>query len=387
MRYLIYILYVICFYIYRVVLFGIYLSFYFICWLWYEVVNKKHPREATSEAGKPNTKTRIRTYYDDLQVSRGANEVVIKASYKALAQKYHPDKNPGDSSAEAMMKDINEAYGVLSDPDARARYDASITQQESAPESEPSRPSHNRSKPQPSAPPPNKGVKQKNGSPIGNMLAKTLGAIMVAFCFVALILSAIDNHANDRNQQNQSQVSQQGSVTTPTAQYAPPPQTPTEEQLYNRAVDVILAKHPELDDKSPKFDQVLLGNVLVRIKEYRADGTLPHIALEESVAELESDQLAYHSQTNYTPIITPDSQQRRKYIPLPYPGDTRATSDVVQGEPPHSYNSIKNSPGTPSTSKSEGGYVTYNGKSRGSDKRDCLSLQTEAEIARCAGEK
>ncbi len=62
-------------------------------------------------------------YYKTLGVPRGSDEKEIKKAFRKLAQQYHPDKNPGDKTAEARFKDINEAYTVLSDPDKRAKYD------------------------------------------------------------------------------------------------------------------------------------------------------------------------------------------------------------------------------------------------------------------------
>lgn len=64
-----------------------------------------------------------RDYYDVLQVKRGASDKEIKASYRKLARKHHPDVNPGDEHAEARFKEISEAYQVLSDPKKRALYD------------------------------------------------------------------------------------------------------------------------------------------------------------------------------------------------------------------------------------------------------------------------
>jgi molecular chaperone DnaJ len=62
-------------------------------------------------------------YYELLGVEKTASAGDIKSSYRKLALKYHPDKNPGDKSAEDKFKQINEAYAVLSDEQKRARYD------------------------------------------------------------------------------------------------------------------------------------------------------------------------------------------------------------------------------------------------------------------------
>ena len=62
-------------------------------------------------------------YYELLGVNREATADDLKRAYRKLAREYHPDTNPGDAAAEAKFKEISEAYAVLSDHEARARYD------------------------------------------------------------------------------------------------------------------------------------------------------------------------------------------------------------------------------------------------------------------------
>ncbi|HEY6538917.1 MAG TPA: molecular chaperone DnaJ [Candidatus Dormibacteraeota bacterium] len=68
----------------------------------------------------PQTK---RDYYEVLGVDRQATSAELKRAYRALAMKFHPDRNAGDQGAEDRFKEIGEAYQVLSDPDRRQRYD------------------------------------------------------------------------------------------------------------------------------------------------------------------------------------------------------------------------------------------------------------------------
>jgi molecular chaperone DnaJ len=64
-----------------------------------------------------------RCYYETLEVDRNADESRLKAAFRKLAMKWHPDKNPGDAASEVKFKEINEAYEVLKDGDKRAAYD------------------------------------------------------------------------------------------------------------------------------------------------------------------------------------------------------------------------------------------------------------------------
>ena len=64
-----------------------------------------------------------RDYYEVLGVTRTATEVEIKSSYRKLAMKLHPDRNPGDKAAEERFKDAAEAYAILCDSEKRSLYD------------------------------------------------------------------------------------------------------------------------------------------------------------------------------------------------------------------------------------------------------------------------
>jgi molecular chaperone DnaJ len=64
-----------------------------------------------------------RDYYEILDISKNASKEDIKKAYRKQALKFHPDKNPGDDSAEEKFKEAAEAYEVLSNDDKRARYD------------------------------------------------------------------------------------------------------------------------------------------------------------------------------------------------------------------------------------------------------------------------
>lgn len=78
---------------------------------------------------------RLHTYYDNLKVTRTASPETIRAAYRRLSQKHHPDRNPDDLEAARIMVLINVAYRALSDPARRAQHDRWIAQKESVLES------------------------------------------------------------------------------------------------------------------------------------------------------------------------------------------------------------------------------------------------------------
>ena len=65
----------------------------------------------------------FKDYYSTLGVTKTATQKDIKAAFRKLARKHHPDVNPGDKSAETRFKELNEANEVLGDPDKRRKYD------------------------------------------------------------------------------------------------------------------------------------------------------------------------------------------------------------------------------------------------------------------------
>ena len=64
-----------------------------------------------------------RCYYEVLEVERSASDGQLKAAFRKLAMKWHPDRNPGDKQAETRFKEVQDAYDILSDKNKRAQYD------------------------------------------------------------------------------------------------------------------------------------------------------------------------------------------------------------------------------------------------------------------------
>ncbi len=72
----------------------------------------------------------LHTHYDNLKVARNAPPEVIRAAYKTLSQRFHPDRNPGNAEAARIMTIINASYEVLSNPAKRHAHDQWIAEQE-----------------------------------------------------------------------------------------------------------------------------------------------------------------------------------------------------------------------------------------------------------------
>ena len=117
---------------------------------------------------------KLRTHYDNLKVARDAPLEVIRAAYKTLSQKYHPDRNSGNPNASKTMAIINEAYRVLSDPALRKAHDEWIRKNEahSAPKPQPLHRQPVSRPPPPKAPPPRAAPVLKSKYPFVNHLIR-----------------------------------------------------------------------------------------------------------------------------------------------------------------------------------------------------------------------
>src|SRR5690606_620268 len=79
--------------------------------------------EAAPLYTRPPVSSAPRDYYTVLGVARDVDAAGLKAAYRKLVIQYHPDRNPGDTEAEARFREATEAYTVLSDEERRKRYD------------------------------------------------------------------------------------------------------------------------------------------------------------------------------------------------------------------------------------------------------------------------
>jgi hypothetical protein len=152
----------------------------------------------------------LHTHYDNLKVSRKAPIEVIRASYKALAQKYHPDLNDSSAEAQRIMTVINQSYAVLSDTNQRAEHDAWIVLSETAP-AQPTAPAkppppdaRPYTPPAPPAPPPRPPIAPSEPAPIIKFIAHVFNYWIIYLGLAIWIWYANTNHTPSESSAKQA---------------------------------------------------------------------------------------------------------------------------------------------------------------------------------------
>lgn len=166
----------------------------------------------------------MKDYYKILQVAPDASTEVIQMAYKALAKKYHPDLNPGqEEAAQEKMKDVNEAYEILSDKDKRWQYDQIYYRQEkteqktsySAPEPPKSAQTHSAQSKgeQTSAAPVDPTPEDKEKTSSGKGCAKTGCGCLVVFVVLFILIGLFGGSSSDSDSDKKPSSSDAASVT------------------------------------------------------------------------------------------------------------------------------------------------------------------------------
>ena len=166
----------------------------------------------------------MKDYYKILQVAPDASTEVIQMAYKALAKKYHPDLNPGqEEAAQEKMKDVNEAYEILSDKDKRWQYDQIYSRQEkteqktsySAPEPPKGAQSHSAQSrgEQTSAAPVDPTPEEKEKTSSGKGCAKTGCGCLIIFVVLFILIGLFGGSSSDSDSDKKTSSSDATSVT------------------------------------------------------------------------------------------------------------------------------------------------------------------------------
>ena len=166
----------------------------------------------------------MKDYYKILQVAPYASPEVIQMAYKALAKKYHPDLNPGqEEAAQKKMKDVNEAYEILSDKDKRWQYDQIYYRQEkteqktsySAPEPPKGAQTHSAQSrgEQTCAAPVDPTLEDKEKTSSGKGCAKTGCGCLVVFVVLFILIGLFGGSSSDNDSDKKPSSSDAESVT------------------------------------------------------------------------------------------------------------------------------------------------------------------------------
>ena len=238
---------------------------------------------------------RPHTHYDNLKVARNAPPEVIKAAYKALSQRYHPDKN-NSPDATRIMKILNDAYAVLGDTEGRRRYDETLSAEagDLAQESANETPKHETSDSQNSSPGTSEWVYTRKGfAPARPGAAPKrrggwLWAGGILLVVVARLLSGFSDHA-----ESSAPTSNATAVSSDTASHV---RLPTSDDHLATAVPPILTS-----------------------------------AITNSPINSESASTGASGSSPISPVFTSGSQAEERPVPLAAPqGDADHTAPSVQ---------------------------------------------------------
>lgn len=172
----------------------------------------------------------MHTYYDNLQVSRTASFEVIRASYRTLIQKYHPDRFPDKERGARITQIVNAAYAILGDPDRRSAYDTFLDAESKADV-----------RPTPSdAPPPN--PERRSRAPQPPPRPKPSESMRRLDFFVGGVIAVFVVVAIAQGLRISAPKTQRGTVSTPRLEATPAVLTPAQSQA--DSVGVLAPAHP-----------------------------------------------------------------------------------------------------------------------------------------------
>ncbi|WPB57391.1 DnaJ domain-containing protein [Xylophilus sp. GOD-11R] len=257
-----------------------------------------------------------KTFYDTLQVSRHASPSVIRAAYRALSQKHHPDKNPDAlETALKYMKRLNEANDVLSDPARRAAYDEQIeeliaeTMRKASSSTGPSRPPDPPQQPspppqpRPSPPTPTAAPATPPAQGVGGP-----GWMLIGIVIAALAAALISNASNSTGS-----VNPRPNLAPQSAQALVPEAAPTRPDLPVLAVAAVSAnvrKEPTAKSKAigllargTPIEQISTTNGFVNFK--LPDGREGWIARDVVVPRADAIRLSGLSAADYANARVP----------------------------------------------------------------------------------
>ena len=254
----------------------------------------------------------VESHYTTLQVPSDASAASVRAAYRALAQRYHPDKHPDDAERAArQMQRINAAYEVLSDPVQRAAYDALQTPapgvlhtpadfdhlvEEASQWWQATAPAPLRS-----APPPAREVAVVP-APLVTPTPRWQPLALAGLVMVLLIGSSLWGVWRANTHQTVPLAPLAGAQLLAAAPPAPAVSTP--QQLYRQVVAELEAKHPALNPRSPNYRKDLVAQAKTRAQAYVQQGQAAHLALAQAVRDMEQAALASRTSPQLAPGAT-----------------------------------------------------------------------------------